>query len=153
PIVAQELGVDAVVEGSVLESGNRVRIIAQLVEARSDRHLWAETYERDLRDILALQDDVASSIATAIQGHASQSKPTITRPVDPDAYRLYLKGMYHLDRRTAENFQKATRYFEQAIEKDPAFAQAYSALSGIYIMLSGYSLAPTNEVLPKAKAA
>jgi len=153
PIVAQELGVDAIVEGSVLESGNRVRIIAQLVEARSDKHLWAETYQGDLRDILALQDNVASSIATAIQGHASQSKPTVRRPVDPDAYRLYLKGVYHWDRRTAENFQKATQYFEQAIDKDPAFAQAHAALAGIYIMLSGYSLAPTNEVLPKAKAA
>jgi len=152
PTVAQELGVDAIVEGSVLESGNRVRIIAQLVEARSDKHLWAETYQGNLRDILALQDDVASSIATAIQGHASQTKQTVKRPVDPDAYRLYLKGVYHWDRRTAENFQKATQYFEQAIDKDPAFAQAYSALAGIYIMLSGYSLAPTNEVLPKAKA-
>jgi serine/threonine-protein kinase len=152
-VVAKELGIDAVVEGAVLQSGNRVRITAQLVEARSDKHLWAEKYEGELRDILALQDDVASSIATAIQGHATQGKPTIRRPVDPDAYRLYLKGMYHWDRRTAEDFQKATQYFEQAIDKDSAFAQAYSALSGIYIMLSGYSLAPTSEVLPKAKAA
>jgi len=153
PAIAKELGIDAVVEGSVLQSGNRVRINAQLVEARSDKHLWAERYEGDLRDILALQDDVASSIATAIQGHASQSKATVRRPVDPDAYRLYLKGMYHWDRRTAEDFQKATQYFEQAIDRDPAFAQGYSALSGIYLMLGGYSLASTSEVMPKAKAA
>src|SRR5215472_16948683 len=152
PVVAKELGVDAVVEGSVLQSGNRVRITAQLVEARSDKHLWAEKYEGDLRDVLSLQDEVATSIATAIQGRV-QNKAATKRRVDPDAYRLYLKGMYHWDRRTAADFQKATQYFNQATDKDPAFAEAYSALSGIYMMLSGYSLASTSEVLPKAKAA
>ena len=151
-IISQELGVDAIVEGSVLESGNRVRITAQLIEARSDKHLWAERYEGDLRDVLSLQDEVATSIATAIQGRV-QNKAATKRRVDPDAYRLYLKGMYHWDRRTAADFQKATQYFNQATDKDPAFAEAYSALSGIYMMLSGYSLASTSEVLPKAKAA
>jgi eukaryotic-like serine/threonine-protein kinase len=151
-IISQELGVDAIVEGSVLESGNRVRITAQLIEARSDKHLWAERYERDLRDVLSLQDEVATSIATAIQGRV-QNKAATKRRVDPDAYRLYLKGMYHWDRRTAADFQKATQYLNQATDKDPAFAEAYSALSGIYMMLSGYSLASTSEVLPKAKAA
>ena len=153
PVIAQELGIDAVVEGSVLESGNRVRINAQLIEARSDKHLWAERYERDLRDILSLQDDVASAIGTAIRGKVSRTRAIQKRQVDPEAYRLYLKGMYNWDRRTAESFQKATEYFNEAINKDPAFASAYSALSGIYIMLSGYSLASAIEVLPKAKAA
>ena len=153
PRIAQELGVDAVVEGSVLESGNRVRITAQLIEARSDKHLWAERYERDLRDILALQDDVASAIAIAIKGNLAQDHTISRRQVDPDAYRLYLKGMYHWDKRTAEGFQKATEYFDQAIGKDPTFALAYSALAGSYLNLSGYSLASTREVLPKAHAA
>jgi serine/threonine-protein kinase len=153
PRIAQELGVDAIVEGSVLESGNRVRITAQLIEARSDKHLWAERYERDLRDILALQDDVASAIAIAIKGNLAQDHTLPRRQVDPDAYRLYLKGMYHWDKRTAEGFQKATEYFHQAIEKDPTFALAYSALAGSYLNLSGYSLTSTRKVLPKARAA
>jgi serine/threonine protein kinase len=119
PRIAQELGVDAVVEGSVTESANRVRITAQLIEARSDKHLWAESYERDLRDILSVQDDVAGAIATAIQGNVAQSQRIRRRQVDPEAYRLYLKGMYQWDKRTTEGFQKATAYFSQAIEKDP----------------------------------
>src|SRR5260370_25438839 len=153
PRIAQELGVDAVVEGSVLESGNRVRITAQLIEARSDRHLWAERYERDLRDILSLQDNVASAIATAIRGNVSLAQAIPRRQVDPDAYRLYLKGMYQWDKRTAECFQKAAEYLNQAIDKDPKFALAYSASAGNYLNLSGYSLASTGQVLPKAKAA
>jgi serine/threonine-protein kinase len=153
PVIAQELGVDAVVEGSVIESENRVRISAQLIEARSDKHLWAESYERDLHDILSLQDNVASSIAIAIQGNLAQRQAMPTRQVDPDAYRLYLKGMYYWDKRTTDGFQKAMEFLNQAIGKDPAFALAYSALAGNYLNLGGYSLASTREVLPKARAA
>ena len=153
PGIAQELGVDAIVEGSVMASGNRVRITAQLIEARSDKHLWAESYERDLRDILSLQDDVASAIATAIQGNVAQNQKQPRPQVDPDAYRLYLKGMYYWDKRTAEGFQKATDYLNQAIDKDPSFALAYSSLAENYLNLSGYSLASTREILPKARAA
>ncbi len=153
PRIAQELGVDAVVEGSVLESGNRVRITAQLIEARSDKHLWAESYERDLRDILSLQDDVAFAIATAVRGSVAQSHAIPRRRIDPDAYRLYLKGTYYWDKRTGEGFQEATKYLNQAIDKDPTFALAYSALAGSYLNLSGYSLSSTREVLPKARAA
>lgn len=153
PRIAQELGVDAIVEGSVLESENRVRITAQLIDARSDKHLWAESYERDFHDILSLQDDVAGAIATAIRGNVTQNQTTSRRPLDPDAYRFYLKGMYEYDRRSAEGFQKATQYFDQAVEKDPTFALGYSGLATSYISLSGFSLAPTKEVLPKARAA
>jgi serine/threonine protein kinase/Flp pilus assembly protein TadD len=153
PGIAHELGVDAIVEGSVMASGNRVRITAQLIEAHTDKHLWAESYERDVRDILSLQDDVASAIATAIQGNVAQSQKQPRPQVDPDAYRLYLKGMYYWDKRTAEGFQKATEYLNQAIDKDPSFALAYSSLAENYLNLSGYSLASTREVLPKARVA
>ncbi len=153
PRIAQELGVDAVVEGSILESGKRVRITAQLIEARSDKHLWAESYERDFRDILSLQDEVASAIAIAIRGNLAKAQTISRQQVDPDAYRLYLKGMYQFDRRTAEGFQKATQYFDQAIGKDPTFALAYSGLAASYLSLGGYSLASTREVLPEARVA
>jgi len=153
PSIAQELGVDAVVEGSVLEWGDRVRISARLIEARTDKPLWEESYERDLRDILALQDDVARAIAMAIRGNVSRIGTVPKRQVDPDAYRLYLKGMYYWDKRTGESLQKATEYLDQAIDRDPGFALAQSALSGSYLMLSGYSLVSTREILPKAEAA
>ena len=155
PRIAQELGVDAVVEGSVVESGNRVRITAQLIDARTDKHVWAENYERNLSDILSLQDEVANAIATAINRritppHSSQSP----RPqVNPEAYRLYLKGMYSYDRHTEEGFQKTIAFLQQAIDKDPAFASSYASLADCYLALGGFSLASTSDVLPKARAA
>ncbi len=156
PQIARELGVDAVVEGSVLESGNRVRITAKLFEAGADRQLWAETYEGDLRDVLSLQDDVAAAVTTAVQGRlmpASASRQAPKRQVDPEAYRLYLKGLYQWDKRTGEGFGRAREFFQQAIDKDPSFALAYTALANSYLVLSGYSLASTREVLPKARLA
>jgi serine/threonine-protein kinase len=152
PNIAQELGVDAIVEGSVVESGNRVRVTAQLIDARTDRHLWAENYERNLNDILSLQDDVANAIATAIRGRIIPPRSPQAPPVNPEAYRLYLKGMYANDRHTEEGFQKAITFFQQAIDKDPSFASSYSALANCYLALGGFSLASTSEVLPKARA-
>jgi len=155
PNIAQELGVDAVVEGSVLESGNRVRITAQLIDARTDRHLWAENYERDVSDILSLQDEVANAIAIAVHGRitAARSYEGPRPQVNPEAYRLYLKGMYSYDRHTEEGFQKAISFFQQAIDKDPSFASSYSALANGHLALGGFSLASTSDVLPKARAA
>lgn len=155
PNIAQELGVDAVVEGSVLESGNRVRITAQLIDARTDRHLWAENYERDASDILSLQDEVANAIASAIHGRIAPSPPSQSRrtQVSPEAYRLYLKGMYFYGKHTDEGFQKAISFFQQSIDKDPAFASSYSGLASGQLALGGFSLAPTSTVLPIARAA
>lgn len=151
--IARELGVDAIVEGSVLQAGSRIRITAKLFEARSEKSRWADSYERDVRDVLSLQDEVAQAIATQVGRSVSQSRNGQTRQVDPEAYRLYLKGMYHWDKRTAEGIEKAADYFRQAIDRDPTFALGYAGLSGSYMMMSGYSLASTQEVLPKAKAA
>jgi serine/threonine-protein kinase len=156
PQIASELGVDAVVEGSVLESGERVRITAQLIEARTDRHLWAETYDRNFRDVLALQDDVAFAITKTIQGQVApraDSSHVPKREVDPDAYRLYLKGTYYWNRRTKEGFETAMDYYRQAIDKDPTNAFPYAALANGYLVLLGYSLASTREQLPKARQA
>lgn len=151
--IARELRVDGIVEGSVLQSGSKVRITAKLFEVRSDKNRWADTYERDARDVLSLQDDVAGAIATAVRGSVAQTRKAPARQVDPEAYRLYLKGMYHWDKRNAEGIAKATELFKQAIDRDPTFALGYAGLSGSYMMMSGYSLASTKEILPKAEAA
>jgi len=155
PRIAQELGVDAIVEGTVFESGNRVRITAQLIDARTDKHVWAENYERNLSDILSLQDELANAIATAINRRVTPPDSSqAPRPqLNPEAYRLYLKGMYSYDRHTEEGFQKAITFLQQAIDKDPSFASSYAALADCYLALGGFSLAPTSDVLPKARAA
>ena len=159
PEIGRELSVDAVVEGSVERAGNRVRITAQLVRAATDQHIWAEAYQRDLSDVLVLQDDVARTIANAIRVEltpAEHARLTTTRKVDPEAYDLYLKGRYFWFKRSQESVDKAIVYFQQAIDKDPTFAAAYSGLADSYSLL-GYSfnvgrLKPS-EIQPKALAA
>jgi TolB-like protein len=130
PQIARELNVDAIVEGTVLRSGDHVRITAQLIEVPSDRHLWAETYERDLRDILPLQDEVARAIASKVQVTLTpqeQARLSSARQVNPAANEAYLRGLYELHGATAEpteeqkeqSLQKAIGYFNQAVSDDP----------------------------------
>jgi TolB-like protein len=130
--IAAELGADGIVEGTVLRSGKRVRISAQLVNASTDKHVWAETYDRDLRDILALQADVASSIVREIQ--ATVTPPELARlarrhEVDPDVYEAYLKGRYFWNKRSLVGMSKGAEYFQQAIDKDPTYAPAHAGLA------------------------
>ena len=143
PEIARELNVDAVVEGSVLRSGDRVRITAQLIEGSTDRHLWANSYERDLRDVLALQSDVASAIAKEIQVNLSpgeQVRLASSAPVNPEAHEAYLKGLFYFnegrDKQFStggpESFLKGIEYFEHAIKVDPNYALAYSGLARSY---------------------
>ena len=138
PEIARELNVDAVLEGSVLRAGDRVRITLQLIEGREDRHLWAESYERDLGDVLALQSEVARAVARGIEVALSPAErerielavqPGSARRPDPEAYDAYLKGRYHFARPGEEGFKPAIRYYEEAIAKDPTFARAYAALA------------------------
>jgi tetratricopeptide (TPR) repeat protein len=152
------LNVDAVVEGTVLLSGNQVRITAQLIKAPADKHLWAESYEGDLRDTLALQEKVARAIAEQIRIEVTpqeQAKLMAAKTVDPDAYEAYLKGRYFWNKRTADGLEKAVDYFNQAIAKDPAYAAAYSGLADTYALLGDwqYAVMTPKEALPKAKAA
>ncbi|MGH9776881.1 MAG: winged helix-turn-helix domain-containing tetratricopeptide repeat protein [Candidatus Acidiferrales bacterium] len=157
PEIARELNVDAVVEGSVLRSGDRVRITAQLVEARSDRHLWAETYEREMRDVLTLQDQVAQAIAAQIRAKVTQPQMqrSRVRNVNPEAYEYYLKGRYnYAERSSKEGHNAAIRYFELAIEKDPGYAAAYAGMAHGYMSASfGGQDLPPREAWPKAAAA
>ena len=158
PEIARELNVDAVVEGTVLRSGDQVRITAQLIEAPDDKHLWAASYEGDLRDTLALQKKVASAIADQIRINLTPQEQAALKDVkvvNPEAYESYLKGRYFWSKRTADGLKAALAYFNQAIEEDPKYAQAYSGLADTYA-LSGdwqYAVMTPKEAFPKAKAA
>jgi TolB-like protein/DNA-binding winged helix-turn-helix (wHTH) protein len=156
PQIARELNVDAIVEGTVLRSGDRVRITANLLDARSERHLWAESYDRDLRDVLALQDEVARAIASKIQIKVTpneQVRLASPRAVNPEAYRLYLIGRFLWNERTEASFKSAIDYFQRAIEIDPGYAPAYAGLADSYVLLSDWGYMPAKEVVPRAEAA
>jgi TolB-like protein/DNA-binding winged helix-turn-helix (wHTH) protein/Tfp pilus assembly protein PilF len=158
PQIARELNVDAVVEGTVLRSGDQVRITAQLIEASTDQHLWSQSYEGELRDTLALQNRVASAIADQIRINLTpleQAALKNVKVVNPEAYESYLKGRYFWNKRTADGLKAALAYFTQAIEEDPQYAQAYSGLADTYALLGDwqYAVMTPKEAFPKAKAA
>jgi TolB-like protein/DNA-binding winged helix-turn-helix (wHTH) protein len=156
PQIARELNVDGIVEGTVRRSGDRVRITANLLHAPSDRHLWAATYERNLGDVLALQGEVASAIASQIRIKLTpqeQVRLTSTRPVNPEAHRLYLLGRFYWNKRTEEGSKKAIDHFQRAIELDPAYAPAYAGLADSYILLGDWGYLPPRDAYPKSEAA
>ena len=156
PEIAQQLNVDAVVEGSVLQSGGRVRISAQLIDARTDQHLWAESYERDCRDVLSLQGEIAQQIANEVRivlTPSERERLGSTRKLDPRAHELYLKARYHWNKRTEENVRKAISYFERALDCDPTFAQAHAGLADCYNILAYYNALSPLDAYPKARAA
>jgi len=134
--IASELKVDAVIEGTVLRSGDRVQVRAQLIRAATDRHLWSETYERDLRDVLALQSEIAQAVVREIQIKiipAERARLTTNRPVNRKAFDDNLQGRFlYWNRRTVENLQKAISFFQSAVNKDPSYAPAYVGLADCY---------------------
>jgi TolB-like protein/DNA-binding winged helix-turn-helix (wHTH) protein/Tfp pilus assembly protein PilF len=155
-IIAKELNVDAVVEGSILRGGGRVRITAQLIEASTDRHIWAESYDRDQRDILTLQNEVTREIAEKIKLNldpVARGRLSVAHQVDPIAHEEYLRGRHAWSKRTAAGFREAISHFEAAIAHDPAYARAYAGLADCYGLMSGYTLEPQSEYIPKARAA
>ena len=159
PQIARELNVDGIVEGSVVRSGQRVRITAQLIRASADQHLWAETYERDLGDALRLQSDVAGAIAQQVRAKLTseqRAKFRSARPVDPQAYDAYLKGSYYLynsDTSVPGPLKQAKVNFEEALRKDPNFSPAYSGLANayLYLVLFGQGEVTPEESVAKAK--
>ncbi len=156
PEIARELSVDAVVEGAVARDVNHVRITAQLVDARTDQHLWAQSYERDLGDVLRLQDQVALAIVNEIKVKLTpqqRARLESASAVSPEAHELYLRGRFHWNKRTEEGLKKSIEYFQQAIERDPTYSLAYSGLADSYNMLGLWGVFPQAEVVPKAKAA
>jgi len=156
--IARELRVDALVEGTVLRSGERVRITAQLIQVPNETHLWAQSYEGDLQDTLALQNRVARAIASQIQvtlDPREEAALAKAKPVNREAYEAYLRGRYFWNKRTAESLKRAIEYFDLAIERDPLYASAYSGLADSYALLGDweYGVLSPQEAFPKAKAA
>ncbi len=149
--IGRELNVDAVVEGTITRSGSRVRITAQLIQVPTDMHLWAEVYERDMREVLDLQSDVATDIARRV--NLVVKPPSLLRLVNPEAYGLYLKGRYSFHQYTSQGWQRAIEYFNQAIGRDPGFAPAYSGLADVYLVAGAYGSIPNDEALTRGKAA
>lgn len=156
--IARELDVTWVVEGTVLHSGGRIRITARLIDGTTEEHVWAETYEKDLQGVLALQSEVASDIAREIRVKVSppeKVKLAKSRPVNPESYQDYLRGRYFWNKRTTEGLMRAREYFREAIEKDPTYAPAYSGLADAYALMgsTGYDVMPPREAMPLARAA
>ncbi len=154
--IGRELGVDYILEGSVRRQGPRVRISAQLIQVSDQTHLWAESYERDRRDILALQTEVARAIANQIRVKLTpqhQARLANLHPVNPEAYELYLKGRHFWNTRSREGLQKAVEHFERAIKKEPNYALAYAGLADSYILLGPNNVRPPKEIYPQAQAA
>src|SRR5258705_6750380 len=158
PQIATELNVDAVVEGTVMRVGNRVRITAEIVQGSTDQHLWADTYGSPIGDVLALQNRVSSAIVDQIRINLTkEDKERLAQKpsVSPEAYEDYLKGRYYWNKRSGEGFEKAIGYFENATRKDPQYALAYAGLADCYGIIGAtiYGRLPASEAAPKARAA
>lgn len=158
PEIARELNVDAIVEGSVVRSGDRVRVTAQLLQGSTDQHLWAQTYDRDVGDVLKLQGDVAGEIAEHVRAQLTPKERAqlhAAHAVNPAAYDAYLKGrLYFVNEFTKpDSLRKAQRYFQQSLQQDPNFALAYAGLADAYAYLGLDGALPRDEAYRPAKAA
>ena len=158
--IGRELGVQYVLEGSVRRDTGKVRITAQLIQMKDQSRVWSQQYDRELNNLLALQGEIAQEIADEIQaslgdGHEriAANPKTAASPKSYEAYDLYLKGRYFWNKRTEAGFRQAAEYFQQAIGKEPNYAQAYAGLADTFGLMSTWSLAPQNEYMPKARAA
>jgi tetratricopeptide (TPR) repeat protein len=154
--IAQELGVDGVLEGSVTRSGDRVRITAQLIHVQSDTHLWAKSFERDMRDVLSLQGEVAREVAQQVEAKLTdeeRKRLTQSRPIDPKAYEAYLRGRVFLEQGGEENLRKALGEFTKASEIDGSYAASHAGIASYYAILPFYSQSSPADVLPRARAA
>jgi adenylate cyclase len=156
PQIAKQLGVAHIVEGSVQKAGNQVRVNVQLINAMTDAHLWADTFDRQLTDIFAVESEIAKAIAETLRAKLTGSERSSIANVptaNPEAYELYLKGRFFWNKRTGADLRKAIDYFKQAIAKDPGYALAYVGLADSYMLLSTYAAVSPAESLPPAKAA
>jgi len=150
--IGQELRVGTVLEGSVRQVGSRLRVTAQLIDTRSQEHLWSRDYDRNLQDILAVQSDIANHVADALKVELLAGRHDTSR-VNPQNYIRYLKGRYFLNQRDEAGFNKARDYFQEVIDRDADYALAYAGLADTYILLCNYGFMTPQEGFPKAKAA
>jgi eukaryotic-like serine/threonine-protein kinase len=157
PEIARELGVDAILEGSVIRDGSRVKITAQLIDGRTDRHLWAATYERELESVLAIQNDVARAVAREVDVQltpdANARLAAATRNVLPAAYDAYVRGRHAWDKRSESDLREAIRFFQQSIDADPTYAPAYAGMADCYAQLGYGSYISPEDAFPRARAA
>jgi TolB-like protein/Flp pilus assembly protein TadD len=159
PEIATALNVDAVVEGSVLRSGGKVRITIQLLDARQDRHLWAHAYEKNEDDVIALQDEVAQDVGNQVAAElrprstGTRSSSAFKQPVSLPAYEDYLRGQYFWNKRTPDTAKTAVEYFNRAVAAEPRYALAYAGLAETYLVICGYRTMPQPEALTKATEA
>ena len=156
--IRRELGVDYVLEGSVRRDADRVRISAQLIQMNDQTHLWSRQYDRELSNLVAVQEEIAQAVADQIQltlepGNRRDGASATLSPEGYEAYDLYLKGRYSWNLRTPDGFERAVEYFEHAAEKDPTCARAYSGLADAYALMSSYDLGSPMELMPKARSA
>jgi serine/threonine protein kinase/tetratricopeptide (TPR) repeat protein len=154
--IARDLNVDAVVEGTVMRSGGRVRISAKLIQTSMEQTLWADNYERDFTDVLALQSDVATAVARGIQVELSAPEASLLasrRPVVPEAYEAFLRGRFEAEKRNPQGLVTSVEYFQEAIAKDSTYAAAYAGLADSFLNLGTYEIRAPAEVMPQAKAA
>src|SRR5882724_3368403 len=156
PEIAKQLGVAHIVEGSVQKSGEAVRVNVQLIKAATDSHLWADTFDRKLTDIFSVESEVAKAIADQLRAHLSGREEQViaAKPTESsEAHQLYLKGRYFWNKRTSDGLKTSIDYFNQAIDKDPAYGPAYAGLADAYAVLPNYSQTRGKEAYPKAEAA
>jgi TolB-like protein/Tfp pilus assembly protein PilF len=156
PQIAKQLGVAHVLEGSVQKANDQIRVNVQLINALTDTHLWAETFDRKLTDIFAVESEIAKTIADTLQAKlsGSEQRAIATRPTEnTEAHQLYLKGRFFWNKRTANDLKKSIEYFEQAIAADPNYALAYAGIADAYVWLPGYTAGTPRDCYPKAKAA
>ena len=156
PEIARALRVDDVLEGSVLKSGSKIRVTSQLIDARTDRHVWGDSYERDDRDVLTLQSDLAQRIAVEVGVNLTTSEQTrldSNRTVDPGAHDAFLRGDFYWDKLSCGNFEKALRYFQEAAAKDSGFAPAQAAIAFSYFNLADWACWPQQDAFEKSRKA
>ena len=154
PEVAAVLGVNTIIEGSVVQVGGRVRVTAQLIDAKTDEHLWAQSYERDMSDVLALQSEVARAIANAVKVELTPDESVrlaSSRAVDPRAYDLYMRGRYHWNRRMSSDLRRALELFQQAIDIQPDWARGHSALAETNVVMASWADLSAVEAYPRAR--
>jgi eukaryotic-like serine/threonine-protein kinase len=155
-VAARDLKVEGVITGRIVQRGDQLIISAELIDARTNRNLWGEQYDRKLSDVLAVQQDITGAISARLRERLSgETKKQVAKggTSDPDAYQLYLKGRFYWEKRTQDSLEKAKDYFNQAIEKDPNYARAYVGLADYYYVLSDYAPVSAVDIAPKARAA
>jgi len=154
--VARELGVDYILESSILRSNNRVRINTRLISIRDQTHVWAHSYERELRDVLSLQNEVARSISQEIAlqlNRSDQADSPVVRQIDPEAHEAYLKGLFYFDKFSESGMKTSIEYFKRAVEKEPSYAQPYARMARAYGVLGNFNSLRPEEAYPKQKEA